>query len=284
MEPVLRNPNPSAGLAGCRALAQFWAGLTNVDSQAERRTKLEAFFFDGIAGMPPVIDPDNFTAASGGGIRTTQIGSDHNPRMYQFRLTKECSGSGTCTLRMTPDVLQNMTFGHFFDATSTTSGLQAFQDASVEQVPNLAVHDVNEYFEEIPNAFLMAESNPSDTDPTFLLKGPFDRSKAASPGFRNRIQAKLTAIGSTLTPEQIVDRAETQTCIGCHLAAGPVGEGVVFPRPLDNLQHISEDGPEAGEFGQRYRISDAVRDVFVPHRMKILIDFLNSGKAPVRSQ
>ena len=67
MEPVLRNPNPASGLAGCRAVAQFWAGLTNVDSQADRRAKLESFFFDGIAGMPPVIDPDNFTAASGGG-------------------------------------------------------------------------------------------------------------------------------------------------------------------------------------------------------------------------
>jgi hypothetical protein len=29
---------------------------------------------------------------------------------------------------------------------------------------------------------------------------------------------------------------------------------------------------------------DAVRDVFIPHRMKILIDFLNLNKAPVRSQ
>ena len=44
MEPVLRNPNPSAGLAGCRAVAEFWAGLTKVDSQADRRAKLESFF------------------------------------------------------------------------------------------------------------------------------------------------------------------------------------------------------------------------------------------------
>jgi hypothetical protein len=112
----------------------------------------------------------------------------------------------------------------------------------------------------------------------------FNGSKVANPGFRNRIQAKLTAIGSTLTPEQIVDRADTQNCIGCHAVAGPMGEGVVFPLPLLGLQHVTEDAPEAGELGQRYRISDAVRDVFIPHRMKILIDFLNSGKAPVRSQ
>jgi hypothetical protein len=282
MEPVLRNPNPASGLAGCRAVAEFWAGLTKVDSQADRRARLESFFFDGIAGMPPVIDPDNFTAASGGGIRTTQQGSDHNPRMYQFRLTKECNPA--CTLRMTPDVLQNMPIARLFDSTSTMPGAQAFQDALVEQVPNLAVRDVNEYFMEIPRAFLMGESNPFDNEPAFAYRPPFDRGKVVNPGFRNRIQEKLTAIGSTLTPEQIVTRADTQNCAGCHVGAGPVGEGVVFPHPIDDLQHITETVPEAGEVGPRYRISTAVQDVFIPHRMKILIDFLNSGKAPVRSQ
>jgi hypothetical protein len=283
MEPVLRNPNPAAGLAGCRAVAEFWAGLTKVDSQAERRAKLESFYFDGLLGMPPVIDPDNFSAASGGGIRTTQMGGDHQPRMYQFRLTKECTTA--CTLRMTPDGLQNMPPGAFFDSASTMPGAQAFQDAFVEQVPNLAVRDVNEYFMEIPRPLLLAESNPPfDKEPAFIYRAPFDRSKVASPGFRNRIQEKLTAIGSTLTPEQIVTRADSQNCAGCHVGAGPVGEGVVFPHPIDDLQHITEDAPEPGEVGPRYRISTAVQDVFIPHRMKILIDFLNSGKAPVRSQ
>jgi hypothetical protein len=282
MEPVLRNPNPASGLAGCRAVAQFWAGLTNVDSQADRRARLESFFFDGIAGMPPVIDPDNFTAASGGGIRTTQQGADHNPRMYQFRLTKECNPA--CTLRMTPDVLQNMPIGRLFDSTSTMPGAQAFQDALVEQVPNLAVRDVNEYFMEIPRAFLMVESNPFDNEAAFAYRQPFDRGNVVNPGFRNRIQEKLTAIGSTLTPEQIVTRADSQNCAGCHIGAGPVGEGVVFPHSIDDLQHITEEAPEAGELGRRYRISPAVQDVFIPHRMKILLDFLNTGKAPVRSQ
>jgi len=282
MEPVLRNPNPATGLAGCRAVAQFWAGLTNVDPLADRRARLESFFFDGIAGMPPVIDPDNFTAASGGGIRTTQQGADHRPRNYQFRLTKVCSTA--CSLRMTPDVLQNMPIARLFDSSSTMPGAQAFQDAFVEQVPNLAVRDVNEYFMEIPRALLLAESNPFDNEAAFIYGTPFDGSKVASPGFRNRIQEKLTAIGSTLTPEQIVDRADTQNCIGCHAVSGPMGEGVEFPRSLDILQHVTEDAPEAGELGQRYRISPAMQDVFIPHRMKILMDFLNTGKAPVRSQ
>jgi hypothetical protein len=282
MEPVLRNPNPAFGLAGCRAVAEFWAGLTKVDSAADRRAKLESFYFDGIVGMPPVIDPDNFSAASGGGIRTTQQGSDHQPRMYQFRLTKDCTTT-PCTLRMTPDVLQNMPIARFFDSTSPSPAAQAFQDVLVAQVPNLAVRDVNEYFMEIPRAFLLAESNPTDSVPAFAYRTPFDASKVASPGFRNRIQQQLTAIGSTLTPEQIVDRADSLNCVGCHVAFG-VGQGVFLPPSVDGIQQITEDNPEAGELGQRYRISPLVRDVFIPHRMKILMDFLSSGKAPVRSQ
>jgi hypothetical protein len=48
--------------------------------------------------------------------------------------------------------------------------------------------------------------------------------------------------------------------------------------------HVADNSPEAGELGLRFLISPAVRDVFIPHRMKILIDFLNSGKAAVHSQ
>lgn len=281
-EPVLLNPNPSAGLAGCRAVAQFWAGLTNISSPDDRRAKLESFYFDGLAGFPPAIDPPNFDAASGGGIRTSEIDANSSFRMYQFRLTKDCSSA--CTLRMTPDVLQNFPFGPLFDSSKNLPLTQAFQDAFVEQVPNLAVHDVNEFFVDTPRQFLMAESNPLDSQPVFLFEQPFRNSKATNPAFSNRIQDKLTAIGSTLSPDDIVNRAELMDCIGCHLGTGPIGGGLVFPRSVDGVQQVADNATEPGETGPRYVISSAMRDVFIPHRMKILMDFLNSGKAPVHSQ
>ena len=284
LEPTLRNPNPSAGIAGCRAVALFWASLSKIDSISERRAKLEQFYFDGVSGVPPVIDPDNFSAASGGGIRTTQIAAaGAAPRNYQFRVTKDCS-SGPCTLRVTPDVLANMPFGDLFNAADQSAQAQAFRDAFVEQVPSLAVKNANEYFMDIPRQFLMAESNPNDDSNEFDYATPFNHSKAATPDFKSRIQAKLTSIGSTITPEQVVFRAETQSCVGCHVLSGQVGEGVVFPKSIDDHQHITEDTLEPGENGQRYLISTALRDTFVPHRMQILLDFLNSGKAPVKSQ
>jgi hypothetical protein len=283
LEPVLRNPNPSAGLAGCRPVAQFWADLTKIDSVAERRTKLEQFYFDGIPGVAPVIDADHFSV-TGGGIRTTQIATvNAAPRMYQFHVTKDCS-AGDCTLRMTPDVLPNMVFGSLFDSTDTSAQAKAFRDAFVEQVPSLAVRNANEFFMDIPRAYVIAESDPLDESKAFEYAKPFSQSKVAAPDFKNRIQAKLTSIGSTLTPEDIVHRAETQNCVGCHFFSGPVGEGVRFPHSLDGIQHVTEDGFEPGDSGQRFPISTGMQDTYIPHRMQILIDFLNSGKAPVRSQ
>jgi hypothetical protein len=283
LEPVLRNPNPAAGLAGCRAVAKFWADLTKIDSIAERRARLEQFYFDGIPGVAPVIDPDHF-GVTGGGIRTTQIAAPNAPpRMYQFHVTKDCS-SGDCTLLMTPDVLSNMIFGPLFDSTDTGLQAQTLRDQFVEQVPNLAVRNANEYFMEIPQNFVIAESDPSDNEKAFDYMGPFNRSKVAAPDFKSRLQMKLTSINSALTPEQIIRRAETQNCVGCHFFSGDVGEGVIFPRSIDGIQHVTEDSQEVGEGGQRFLISNGMRDTFIPHRMQILIDFLNTGKAPVKSQ
>ena len=287
-ESVLPNPHPESGLGGCRPVAEFWANMSHIDSPAERRALLEQFYFDGIAGFPPVIHPDHYSI-TGGGVRTSEqqgngLGSN---RMYQFRTTKECSG-GDCTLRMTPDVLENMPFGILFDSTANLPKGKAFRDAFVTQVQNLAIRDVNRYFMDIPRDFLVAESNSLDGEGSFAFDVPFSRARITAEGeeFRNRVQAELTRIGSTLTPEQIITRAETQNCVGCHFLGVPVGEGVQFPRSLDGIQQVTEDQPEAGEFGpnSRYRISSAMSDVFIPHRMKILTDFLATGKAPERSQ
>src|SRR5258707_161908 len=70
-ERVLRNPNPSAGAAGCRAVAQFWADLSGVDSMTERRARMEHFFYDGIDGFVPVLRPAHFVVGTGR-IRTSQ--------------------------------------------------------------------------------------------------------------------------------------------------------------------------------------------------------------------
>ncbi|HEX8169376.1 MAG TPA: hypothetical protein VF824_02415 [Thermoanaerobaculia bacterium] len=283
-EGVLPNPRPELGLAGCRPVAQFWADLSAVESRTERRDRLERFFFDGISGFAPVIDPAHYSTAPAG-IRTLQatlpVQATH---FLQFRLVRECT-NGTCRAIMKPDALENAPFGDFLDARVTTPQAQRFRDAFVAQVKDLAVRDVNLYFMSIPNEFLLGDTQPTPSDLTFILDRPFSASLVSSEGlaFKARIDEALRASGSTLSAQQVVARAETMGCVGCHFLSGDVGEGVRFPPPLQDQQHVSEKQFTFIGQDKQFAISPAMRDVFIPHRMQILRDFLVSGKAPVHS-
>jgi hypothetical protein len=270
-EAVLPNPNPSAGIAGCRAVAQFWADLSNVNSISERRARLDAFFFSGFDGFDPVIDPDHFSAASGGGIRTMHnANAPLGNRFYQFRLAKRGD-----QLIAVPDVLQNMPYGRFFDATYDTETARRFRDAFVANVGNLAIPDQNLFFMNIPREFLLAESNPGESELDVVFEIPFLASQLTTEGraFSNRISAELRKSGSRLSPTDIVKRANQLSCTGCHFFRGNVGE-------IEFYQQISESIVENGEAGPRFAISKTMRDVFVPHRLEVLTNFLRSGTAP----
>jgi hypothetical protein len=270
-EAVLPNPNPSDGVVGCRPVAQFWADLSKVNSISERRAKLETFFFNGIYGFAPVIDPDHFSAASGGGIRTMHnANAPLGNRFYQFRLATRGD-----QLTAVPDVLQNMPYGRFFDATYDTDTARRFRDVFIANVGNLAIRDENLFFMNIPREFLLAESNPGDSELDVVFEVPFLASQLTAEGraFSSRISAELRKSGSRLSPTDIVRRANELSCAGCHFFRGNVGETEFY-------QQISESVIENGEAGPRFAISRSMRDRFVPHRMDVLSNFLKSGTAP----
>lgn len=285
-EGVLPNPDPQRSLSACKPAAQFWADLSRVDSLVDRRAAIEGFFFDGLPGFEPVIHPDHY-GKDGGRVRTSQ-GGGNSLRFYQFELATDCKG-GSCRLLMTPAGLENFTNGILFDGNNTSDRARRFRDAFVGQAASLAVRDVNLYSMSIPREFLMHESDPGTSPPAFIYDGPFTRGTSTPDGkdFSDRIAAELSRAGSTLTPLQVINRAETLGCVGCHGLSGSVGEGVNFPSSIDNANHISDLAKSMtdGEGGPatRFGVSAAVRDVFVPHRMEILRDFLLSGKAPVHS-
>jgi hypothetical protein len=278
-EAVLPNPTPSAGIAGCRPVAQFWADLSNVDSISERRARLDRFFFTGLDGFDPVIDPEHFSAASGGGIRTMHnSNAPLGNRFYQFRLAKRGD-----QLIAEPDVLENMPLGHFFDATYDTPTARRFRDAFVANVRNLAIQDENLSFMNIPREFLLAESNPGQSELDVVFEIPFVRSQFTLEGlvFSTRISAELLKAGSKLSPTEVVTRANHLSCTGCHFFRGNVGEdGLSAPISVEFYQQISESFTEAGEAGPRFAISKTMRAVFIPHRMEVLRNFLNSGTPP----
>ncbi|WP_437302849.1 hypothetical protein [Sorangium sp. So ce388] len=97
------------------------------------------------------------------------------------------------------------------------------------------------------------------------------------------IQQKLTSIGSPLTPDQLLARAQTISCSGCHLVkengAGANNDvGLSSPVPSNNLlfTHTSEQTEEIpGEPGRTlFQISTPLTDEFLPYREQVMNDFL----------
>jgi hypothetical protein len=304
-EAVLPNPHPEQGIAGCRAVAQFWADLSSVDSMSERRARLEQFFFDGIPGFEPVVHPDHYTLASGGGIRTREnlqgLTKVNGTRFYQFRVEKQCPSPSSCTLRLVPDLLENTPFGRLFTADGFGDPrVGVFHNDFIAQVKTLAINDVNQFHMNVQPASLIVESDP-DGDPFSLGYSFWFRFAARDDGgkFRGQVDAELKRIGSNLTPENIVARAETQACHGCHAPSGTIdapsgsssappvdlGGGVIFPAAVPGFGQIDDLTLVAGEGGpaSRFQISPAMNNVFIPNRMRILREFLRSGKPPERS-
>jgi hypothetical protein len=185
---------------------------------------------------------------------------------------------------MEPDVLQNTPVGRLFDAKVGTPEGQRFRDNFIEQVKTLAIENANRFFMDLPREFLVAESDPVGGLPNYVFYIPYFSGLTGVEGqeFERRISAELKRIGSKLTPFEIIQRAGSQTCAGCHAVAVPI-VGLPFPQPFGLFQHVSERREEEGESGRRYSISPAMRDVFIPHRMEILKEFLKAGTPPVRS-
>jgi len=268
-EGVLPNPNRSAGITACRPVAQFWADLGNIDSASERRTRIEQFFFDGIPGFAPLLAPENFD--NGGRVRNKHVSSAaHNgvPRFYQFLVQKRCT-DGNCRLIMQPDVLENVPFGPLYDASVDSARSAAFRAEVIRNLPTLALRDIN-YYVNFPKDYLMAESDPTDTFFADAAGPAYAKGLSSQAGkdFDAQVRAELQRIGSTLTPNNIMNRLDLQNCDGCHRGGSNLGEGVVFPLGLLD-SHIVRGG-----------ISPALRDVFAPNRAKVLHDFLVFGTPP----
>jgi hypothetical protein len=132
-----------------------------------------------------------------------------------------------------------------------------------------------------PDVFNSAQSQASGTTAS-EMRYPDHFTTAASP-LRTAIQTELTAAGSTLTPDDVVKRAQTQTCAGCHRLSNSVslGGGLTWPASL-GFTHVTERETETVGGQVRYRISDTLVDQLLPARKVIFEEYLNNRPHPSR--
>lgn len=262
-EAALPNPNPDQGLEGCRPIVDFWASLTGL-SLSERRDKLEAFYFTGVDNLPPVVSPAHYGQNGQGQVRVNMF-MNIPVITGQWMLKEFTFVDGRFKMVVGNDNIP----GTLFADNSPDSRAPAFQDAFINQLPDLLVDSVPRISAQFDPRFYSGQSISS-------LSNETNYSAHFRAGlFKDRVQARLTELGSTITPEQAVERAQAMVCAGCHQLSNnqDLGEGLRWPASLQ-FTHTSER-TEVVDGVRRHRLSAAVREVFLPDREKIMEDFLN---------
>lgn len=270
-EGRLPNPTPTLGLDGCAPVADLWASLSTDESATSRASKLEQLYFTGlVAGgitFAPVVaaqsyglGPDGSTNGSGQ-LRTNMIVTplvDSEPREWnlrEFKLGKACPATDACELSVQQVKVKNNPANEVFAGTHPNSTM--FLDEFPSEVAALSSQPAAAITMSPRNVFNEFESVSQRTDVVY-------RNSASAP-LRSRIQGAIT--NPALTVDNILDRATTQTCAGCHWVSNNrgLGDGVTWPSSL-GFVHIDESGT----------LSSALTQAFLPRRAAVLSGFLQA--------
>jgi hypothetical protein len=148
----------------------------------------------------------------------------------------------------------------------------------VTQVEGLAAADLNAIRFDVPDTYNTGQSQASGPPENDYLE---HFTSAADQSVRDTIQDALTLINSNLTPDEIILRAESQSCAGCHRllnngsAGTALGGGLIWPPSL-GFTHVTERQMEVVDGQERFLISPALISTFLPQRQKIMEDYLNN--------
>lgn len=268
-EGILPNPNPQQGLAACVPVAKMWANFSFMpDSQVE--VEVEEFYFKGRFGFAPVVHPHHYGlmlgakgyACSSGQIRTNQFNVDPWT-MREYKLALDCR-CGPCNLDMIPLTVKTNPYADLFNGGTVEPLAPQLESTLTSQIASLAAADPNEITYGVDDSLNAAES-PIDGFSDYL-------GQASSNGPLHAAISAAIPAGVPLNSTNIIDRALTQSCAGCHLLSDgrDLGGGVTWPHSL-GFVHIEEFLQPNG----RYPISSALTSVFIPYREKLLLDFLN---------
>ncbi|HUJ60638.1 MAG TPA: hypothetical protein VLX92_19185 [Kofleriaceae bacterium] len=270
-EGAMPNPNPALGLTGCLPIAEFWQSLSVVPSTQSLADKLEQFYYLGTAipGVPAVVDARHYGLYTNGAYTAGQMRSNMFINGVQWHLREfkpdlVCDGTTSapsCTLMIDHVSTKTNPARELFDGTASLAP-QFVQDFP-SNVKALAAGDLNAIGMTISNDLYNTYESVSELNTDVLYDQHADTT------IESAIQAQIPP-GSTLTVQDILRRASTQTCGGCHQLStvgneAQLGGGLVWPQSLGFVQ-----------IDEQSHLSPALTDVFLPHRLEVLDDFIAS--------
>jgi len=178
-----------------------------------------------------------------------------------------------------PVTNKNNSFGPLFDPSSSLSNAPAFRSFFPSQVSNLNASAIPGLDISTPDGFNTAQSQASGTTAAEMRYSV--QFGIAPSALRTDLQTQLSALGSTLTPDDIVARAQTQSCAGCHRLSNNavLGGGLTWPASL-GFTHVTERETEVVAGETRFVISGTLIDHLLPARKAIFEDFLNNRPRP----
>jgi hypothetical protein len=228
------------------------------------------------SGFLPVINVRNYGVMNEGSYPLGQVRTNQfmgGPwMMREFKLSRACPTTTTCTLKFVPVTVKSTPAGSLFSPNNTSTLAQNFQAHFVKQVQTLANMDINRFSYTVPKEFIMGQSDAQSpsTEDDYVTQFKV----ASTSTFRTNIANALKSTGSTLTPEDIVTRAQALSCGGCHRRSkDALMGGFTFPSP-DGFVHSTDKEDPADT--SRFLLSPALVNTFLPHRKAVLESFLNT--------
>lgn len=328
-EAVLPNPKPGCR-ESCMPVARYWRDLSSIDDPALRAKRLSDFFYrtdpetsasidvPGLEGFRPAVHVDHYSAtgvrssygSSGSGqIRTNEFlkGDPRTPWVLrEYKTLIDCSTS-PCRFDMVPSMVKTTPYGELWNEDLANGAVpdsraEEFQASLVE--PRVVASLADERMTHIgyPVEVDLDAAQSTSLKPTSIAVAfpdnyavQFHAATGAVTLFRNNLAAAAMAHG--LSADQLVHRAQTQSCAGCHKphtfgldepdsigpTLTPLGT-VMTSWPLDaGFFHVS---PRVGNpvelasatvfgSGEGHALSPALRDVFLPERKNFFLSQLN---------
>jgi len=247
-ESRLPNPNPQLGLEGCRPVTNFWADLSNIDDINTRADQLHDFYFNGLPNFTPVVDVNNYRGSENGSgqIRFNRRTSARTASWLFLELRTHFSPGNFELLHSTVKDVPSATL---LTGTAPSDLIQAFEAAVIEGLDTpgekLLSSSMGTLNYNLPNSLNVGSTGFSSTSinsgATFFSDN-FD----AQSNLAGAIHKQLNAVGSNLTPTQVIARVNALTCAGCHNQASDLGGPLEFVSTGQQLEMLSI-GREAGE-------------------------------------
>jgi len=182
-------------------------------------------------------------------------------------------------MQFIPVTNKNNGFGPLFNPSSTLATADAFRAYFPSQVAKLNANSIPGLDISTPDSFNTAQSQASGTTAAEMRYSVQFGTGESS--LRTDLQTQLTALGSALTPDDIVARAQALSCAGCHRLSNnaPLGGGLTWPASL-GFTHVTERATEVVSGETRFVISNTLLDHLLPARQAIFEDFLNNRPRP----